>query len=43
MFKNQDLLIFGPKINNYMSNFLPLEVVCRGNETQLEWMKNYIR
>ena len=34
-FKHQDLQMFGPELN-YMSNFLPLEVVGRGSETQLK-------
>ena len=39
-FKDHDLQMFGLKLNKYMSNFQPLEVVGRGNETQLEVVEN---
>ena len=32
--------MFGPKLNQYMSNFHPLEVVDRGSETQLQVGEN---
>ena len=32
-FKDHDLQMFGFKLNKYMSNFRPLEVVGRGSET----------
>ena len=38
--KHQDLQIFGPKLNKYMSNFQPLEAVDRGSETQLQVAEN---
>ena len=41
LFRNQDFQIFGPNKTN-MSNFHPLEVVCRGSETQLQVGENYI-
>ena len=40
MFKHQDLQMFGLKLNKYMSNFHPLEVVGRGCETQLQVGEN---
>ena len=33
---NIHLQMFGLKLNKYMSNFHPLEVVGRGSETQLQ-------
>ena len=32
--------MFGLKLNTYMSNFQPLEVVDRGSETQLQVGEN---
>ena len=40
MFKHQDLQMFGFKLNKYMSNFQPLEVVGRGSETQHQVAEN---
>ena len=37
MFSHQD---FDLKLNKYMSNFHPLEVVCRGSETQFQVGEN---
>ena len=31
--------IFVLRLNKYMGNFLPLEVVGHGSETQLKWVK----
>ena len=36
VFEHQDLQIFGLKLNKYVSNFYPLEVVCCVCETQLQ-------
>ena len=38
--KHQNLQIFGLKLNKYMSNIYPLEVVGRGSETQIHVGKN---
>ena len=38
--RHQDLQISGVKLNKYMSNFQPLEVVDRGSETQLQVAEN---
>ena len=40
VFKNQDLQVSGPKLNKYLSNFHPLEVMGRGSETQLQVGEN---
>ena len=32
----KNINIFGPKLERNMSNFIPLEVVNRGSETQLQ-------
>ena len=40
MFKDQDSQIFCLKLNKYMSNFYPLEVVDRGSETQSDVVEN---
>ena len=45
MFKHQDLEMLGLKLNQYMINFHPLEVVDCGNTPNFKWMnlkKNYI-
>ena len=34
LFKHQALQMLGVKLNTYMSNFQPLEVVGRGSDTQ---------
>ena len=39
-FKHQYLQMFGLTLNEYMSNFHPLEVVGRGSETQLQVGEN---
>ena len=36
LFEHQDLKMFGLKLNKYMKNFHPLEVVSRCSETQLQ-------
>ena len=38
--KDQDLQICVLKLNNYICNFQPLEVVGRGSETQLQVAEN---
>ena len=40
LFKNQDLYMFGLKLNKFMSHFQPLEVVDRGSETQPQLVEN---
>ena len=35
--------MFGLKINKYMSNFQPLEIVDRGSETQPQVVENLNR
>ena len=40
VFKHQHLQIFGLKLNEYMGNSHPLEVVGRGSETQLQVGEN---
>ena len=42
MFKQQGLQMFCLKRNKYVSNFHSLEVVGRGSDTQLLWVKNYL-
>ena len=39
-FKHQYLQMLGLKLNEYMDNFHPLEVVGRGSETQLQVGEN---
>ena len=40
MLKHQELYMLSLKLNKYMSNFHPLDVVCRGSETQLQVGEN---
>ena len=40
VYEQKDLQIFLLKLNEYMSNFQPLEVVGRGSETQLPLGEN---
>ena len=38
--KHQDWQMFGLKLNQYLNNFYPLEVVDRSYETQLQMGEN---
>ena len=40
VFKHQDMQMFDLKLNEYMSNFQPIELVGRGSEAQVQVAEN---